>query len=137
MQTWVYQTDYLPKWKTKAVPRVFQIVLRGKSPQWKFCQGNCFIEWWEPEAECFWPFKHFSKLKTTFCKYWTLIKVKISMACVYKEHEVKMKLVQEQWQHLKMKFLLVNIVIWWGKLNFGRGNKNLVGRESTGGDFSR
>ena len=34
-----------------------------------------------------------------------------------------------------MKFLLVNIVIWWGKLNFGRGNRNLVGGESSGGIF--
>ena len=28
------------------------------------------------------------------------------MACVYKEYEVKIKMVQEQWLQLKMKFLL-------------------------------
>ena len=28
------------------------------------------LKWWEPEEKCFWPFKSFSKLKTTFCKYW-------------------------------------------------------------------
>ena len=26
--------------------------------------------------------------KTTFCKYWTLIKIKISMTCAYKGYEV-------------------------------------------------
>ena len=48
----------------------------------------------------------FSKLKTTCCRYWILIKIKISMTCVYKEHEVKIKMVQEQWLLLKMKFLI-------------------------------
>ena len=31
------------------------------------------------------------KLKTTFCRYWTLIKIKINMTCVYKEYEVRIK----------------------------------------------
>ena len=56
-----------------------------------------FIGWWEPEEKWFWPFKPFPKLKTTFCKYWKLIKIKISMTCLYKEYEVKIKMVQEQW----------------------------------------
>ena len=43
----------------------------------------------------FWPFKPFSKLKTTFCKYWTRFKTKISMTCVYKEYEVKIKYINE------------------------------------------
>ena len=68
--------------------------------------GDFCVGWWEPEEEWFWPIKPFSKLKTTFCKYWTLIKIKISLACVYKEYEVKVKMVQEQWLQLKMKFLL-------------------------------
>ena len=29
------------------------------------------------------------------------------MICVYKEYEVKIKMVQKQWLQLKMKFLLV------------------------------
>ena len=30
----------------------------------------------------------FQSIKTIFSKYWTSIKIKISMTCVYKEHEV-------------------------------------------------
>ena len=40
----------------------------------------------------FFTFKFFfSKLKTTFCEYWTLIKIKINMTCVSKEYEIKTK----------------------------------------------
>ena len=39
--------------------------------------GHFCIRWWEPE-ERFWPFKPFSMLKTTFCKYWKSITIKIS-----------------------------------------------------------
>ena len=46
------------------------------------------------------------KLKTTFCKYWTLIQIKISMTCVYKEYEGKINMVQERWLQPKMKLLL-------------------------------
>ena len=65
-----------------------------------------FIRWWEPEEEWFWSFELFSKLKPTFCEYWALIKIKISMTCVYKEYEVKIKMVQEWRLQLKMNFLL-------------------------------
>ena len=34
-------------------------------------------------------FEPFSKLKPTFCKYWTSIKIKIVMTCVYKEYEIE------------------------------------------------
>ena len=67
--------------------------------------------------EWFWPFEPFSKLKAAFCEYWTSIKIKIRMTCVYREYEIKTKMVQEQWLHLWMKFLLVynmKIVIKWG-----------------------
>ena len=37
---------------------------------------------------------------------WALIKFKIGMTCVYKEYEIKIKMVQEQWLQLKMKFSL-------------------------------
>ena len=49
------------------------------------------------EEEWFWPFEPFSKLKTASYEYWTLAKIKISMACVYIEYEIKTKMVQEQW----------------------------------------
>ena len=48
----------------------------------------------------------FSRPKTTFCKYWTFIKIKIGLTCVYKEYEVKIKLVQVHQLQLKMKFLV-------------------------------
>ena len=98
--------------------------------EWKILLGNFFIEWWEPEEEWFWPFKPFLKLKTTFCKYWRLIKIKISKTCVYKVYEFKIKMAQEQWLKLKRKFLLgynikvaiqwdVGINLWWGRLPEG------------------
>ena len=45
------------------------------------------------------------------------------MTCVYKAYEVQMKMVQEQWLQLKVKFLLsynMKIVIKWG--GGGKGN---------------
>ena len=60
----------------------------------------------EPEEEWFWQSEPFSKRKTAFCEYWISIKIKISMTCVSKEHEIKTKMVQEQQQQLKTKFLL-------------------------------
>ena len=35
-----------------------------------------------------------------------MIKIKISMTCVYKEYEGKIKMAQEQWLQLKLKFVL-------------------------------
>ena len=35
-----------------------------------------------------------------------MIKIKISMTCMYQEYEVKIKMVQELWLQVKMKFLL-------------------------------
>ena len=32
--------------------------------------------------------------------------MKIIITCVYKEYKIKMKMVQERWLQLKMKFLL-------------------------------
>ena len=46
------------------------------------------------------------KLKTTFGEYYLLIKIKISMSCVYKGYAGKIKMVQEQWLQLKIKTLL-------------------------------
>ena len=60
----------------------------------KFCWG-IFYQVVESEEEWFWPFKPFSKLKTTFCKYWTSIKMKSSKE--YEKYKNKIKMVQEQW----------------------------------------
>ena len=79
------------------------------------CWGDFFTRWWESEEEWFWRFENFSKLKTAFCEYWTLIKIKISMICVSKEHEVKAKMVQEQWLQQKRTFLF----FYWVELTFG------------------
>ena len=68
--------------------------------------GGYFLGQWEPEEEWFWPFKLFSKAQKIFCKYWTLIKIKSSMTCEYKEYEGKIKMMQKQWLQLKVKFLL-------------------------------
>ena len=107
-----------------------QIPLRsgGIQPQeggnWKFCWGRFFTGWWEPGEEWFSWFKPFSKLKTAFCEYCTSIKIKINMPCVYKEYEIKAKMVLEQWLQLKMKFLL----LFSGEIFSGRGmSKFLVG----------
>ena len=65
------------------------------------------LGWSSPlKRQCFWPSKPFLKLKTTMCKYWTLIKIKSGMTCVCKESEGKMKIVQEQRLQLRMKFIL-------------------------------
>ena len=69
-------------------------------------ESSIFLPVGEPEEEWFWPFEPFPKLKTAFCEYWTPIKIKISMTCVYKEYENKMEMVEEQWLKLKMRFLL-------------------------------
>ena len=89
------------------------------------CWGDFFTRWWEPEEEWFLRFENFWKLKTTFCEYWTSIKIKIIMICVSEEYEIKTKMVQEQWLQLKMTFLFFFIGLNW--LLVG-GNKNLVGR---------
>ena len=100
--------------------RAFQMVLRvGRwvSPCWGRWiiyfprRERFFTGWWEPEEEWFWPFKPFSKLKTAS------FKIKISLICVYEEHEIKTGKVQEQWLQLKLKFSLcfnMRIVICWG-----------------------
>ena len=57
------------------------------------------------------------------------------MTCVYKEYEGKIKMVQEKWLQLKMKFLLgcnLKIVIYLGGMNlwwewkFGGGSQGLI-----------
>ena len=61
------------------------------------------------------------------------------MICVYKEYEVKFKMVQEQWLQLKMKFLLGFLtwkLLFSGRLTFGGGDKNLKWEQSNGGKWS-
>ena len=55
--------------------RVFEMALRGRDISPVMAMGN--------DKQCFWRFKHFSKLKTTFCTYWTYMKIKNSMTCMY------------------------------------------------------
>ena len=40
-------------------------------------------------GEWIWSFKPFLNLNIIFCKYWTLIKIKISLSCVCTEYKVK------------------------------------------------
>ena len=71
----------------------------------------------------------------------------INMTRVSKEHEIKTKMEQEQWLHLRMLFLLgynLKITVWWGGERRGREGGRidfLLGGglevESTGGDFYR
>ena len=76
---------------------VFQIELRVRgetSPPywggawWKSLLGReFFINWWESE-EWFQLFQLFSKLKATFCKYLTSVKIKTSIIYLYNKCEV-------------------------------------------------
>ena len=50
----------------------------------------------DPGEYIFWKFEPFLKLRTKYCKYWTLIKMKISITFIYKVHEIKLEMVQEQ-----------------------------------------
>ena len=90
---------------------VFQIALRGMgdSPGWKimgnFAAGNFFMNWWESDEEWFWSRKTFSKLKTTFHRYWTSIEIIICMTCMYRVLKKKKKKVQG------LKLLSQNIII--------------------------
>ena len=98
------------------------------------CCVNFFTRSWEPEEEWFWQFKNFSKLKTAFFEYWASIEIKISTTCVSKEHEIKTKMVREEWLQLKMTFLFCcwvestfggeGINIWWGRR---WGNEQIFG----------
>ena len=119
--TWNRQTNSN---KLDPFSRVFQIALSSRGWGWDICQEEF------SEREWFWPLKSFSKLKTTFCEYWTLIKIKTSMTCEYKDYECKTKMVQEQWLQLKKKFLLdyenCHLVGWEEGWTFGGENKNLV-----------
>ena len=95
------------KIKTKKQTKYLRIIKDGHlSDQ----SGTFFIGWWESREKYFWPFKPFLKLKTTFYKYQTSVKIKIGMTCVYKEYEVKI-MIQEhyysyKWLQLQKKFLL-------------------------------
>ena len=56
------------------------------------------------------------------------------MTFKHKEYEVRIKVVQEQWLHLKMKFLLgynMKIIIWWGY--FSRWREQAISQLVGGG----
>ena len=86
-----------------ALSRLIALLGRGIPPKrgnGEFCWG---VGGFFAEEEWFW-LRPSSKLKRTFCKYWTS-KSKLAWP-VCKEYEVKIKMVREQWLQLKMKFLL-------------------------------
>ena len=67
----------------------------------KFCWGDFSQGGWNLRSD----FEHLNlKLQKIFCEYWTSIKTKISMTCIYKEYEIKTKMMQKQWLQLKMEF---------------------------------
>ena len=101
---------------------IFVIYNGMKTSAWEI-----FIGCWEYEEERFWPFEPFSKLKTTFCRCWTSIKIKIGMTCVYREHEVKIKWYRSNDSSSKWSFYWVmtwqllfsgRINLWWGSRVF-------------------
>ena len=67
--------------------------------------------------------KTFFKAKKNILKILNINKTKISLTCLYKLYEVKMKMVQEQRLQLKMKFS----VSYNMKLLFSSGYKDLAG----------
>ena len=92
------------------LPKVFQIPLRGGEMKIVRTRWNFGKVW-------FLPFIPFLMLKATLSKYGTSNNIKVIMICVYKECEVKMKMVQEEW-----KFL------------FSRVEKPLLGGNFSGGE---
>lgn len=79
---------------------------------WGRTEMEYYFYWgWGSDEEWFWPFHPFTftLLKTTFCKYWILIRMKISMTCVY---IMNMKFV---WgDYIKTVILRGGMEIWWG-----------------------
>ena len=88
----------------------------GRNPPrwrgWEFCLEDLIymmVETWEVILTI----RTFSRPKTTFCKYWTFIKIKIGLTCVYNEYEVKIKKVKVQWLQPKIKFLVCYNINFW------------------------
>ena len=88
-----------------------------------FLLGWIFFGWWESH-EWFWPIKSFSKLKTSFCKYWTSIKIKICMACLYKDYEVKWR-----WNRRNGCFYWRFYLVTKWNLLFSERNEPFLGEE--------
>ena len=115
VQSYIHET----KQGSRKGSRVFQITLRGGRES-EILLG-VFFYWvvgiWRRVNFIIWTF---SRVKTTFCNYWTSIKIKITMTCVYKENVDKIQMVEEEWLQLKLQVLLdynMKIVIWWGETN--------------------
>ena len=86
--------------------RVFQMLVRGGGNR-KFYFREEFFYWVKrTRGEVILTIRTIFKLKTAFCEYWTSIKIKFNMTCLYKEYELKTKMEQEQWLQLKTLFLL-------------------------------
>ena len=59
---------------------------------WKFCWFIILLGGGTLSSD--WQIKPFSKLETSLCKYWTSIKTKVSMRCMYKKYKDKITMVQ-------------------------------------------
>ena len=60
-----------------------------------------YIGWWESGNKWVWPFQPFLNLTATLCKYWTSIKIIISMIVSTKSMKLRLK---EQWLQLNCKY---------------------------------
>ena len=112
---WIALEAWLNACPCMFLTRVFQIGVGGiplGGGDGNFAWRIRFTWWWKPE-KWFWPFEPFSRPKTTFCKYWTFIKIKIGLTCVYNEYEVKIKKVKVQWLQPKIKFLVCYNINFW------------------------
>ena len=93
---------------------------RVNSPQWgesEICCGGFFYQVVRTWGGVILTIQTFLKAKNSILQHSVntepSIKIKISITCVSKEYEIKIKMVQEQWRKLKMTFLLgYNLKIW-------------------------
>ena len=96
-------------WGVQGFPNNSKEWVKGKFPPSArdfLLRGESLLAGGNQRRSDFDQLKPFSKLKIAFCEYWTSIKAKISVTCLFKEYETKTKMVYEQWLQLKMLFLL-------------------------------
>ena len=115
------------------------VIVRGGEGMRNFTGGREIVLWVDENLRrsVFDYSNLFSKLKTRICKYWTLIKIKITMTCVYKKYKCKMKIVQEQWLQLKWSFFwfMTRKLLFSGRTNLWWGQQKYCGCGLLGGFF--
>ena len=73
----------------------------------------------ESDEEWIWTFEPFSKPKTTFCKYWTLIKVKIRITCLQRVwSENKNGTAVKTVAKIKLGYNMKIVISWWGEFSW-------------------